>query len=107
MQAGRLRHVIEIQEVTEGKSASGAITESWAAFLSDVRASAEPITGRESFSSSQTYSEYEIKFTIRYRAGITAKMRILYDGDYYDIAPPINHMGRSRMLTIMGRRYND
>lgn len=83
---GVMREQITIQTVTESRSASGHVTESWATY-STVWCSVKH---------SLTYSDEEekadrktavgtIQFTTRYDSGITEKHRISYNSVVYDI----------------------
>lgn len=105
MRAGLLRHKIEIEQVTETRTSSGAVTETWAVFAT-VRARVESLTGREYFAAQQVQAENQKRFTIRYIPGITYKMRIKYNSNYYDITSIINPDERNRELILMGIDYD-
>jgi SPP1 family predicted phage head-tail adaptor len=59
------------------------------------------ISGKEVFSSDQLTARRIVKFTIRYRRGITEKMRILHDEKYYGIIS-ISEPDRRKSLEIRG-----
>ena len=66
-----------------------------------VMASIEPISGREYWQASQSQSEATVRVIIRYRSGITDRMRLLYnrpDGPVlYELkSPPINYLESNR-----------
>ena len=101
MRAGRLRHVIVIQKVTETRSDTGAIVESWGTFLT-TRAAIEPIKGNEPFASAHLRGETTVSITLRFHPGITSKMRITSGGLTYEIdSPPINPKSTDRMQILL------
>ena len=100
-----LRHVIIIEQNTPTRSASGADVDNWATFLT-VRAKIEPMTGREYVGSEQVTDATTHKFTVRYREGIKAKMRIRWGTRLFDIQVPINSNERDKQLFIMAVEYD-
>lgn len=78
LSAGRLRHKIKIQEPRQQQDPNtGAIRTVWVDFATDVAAEIAPLSVREFIASSQMQSQITARITIRYRAGLTAQMRIL------------------------------
>lgn len=107
MRAGRLRHVITIQKMTETKDSYGAPVKSWENFAV-VRAAIEPLNGREFFAAQSVRKENTIRFRLRYVAGLTEDMRIIHDSkSYHMIAPPINNDLRNNEITIMATDGNE
>jgi len=102
MRAGKLRHQIVIEQSTEARNSVGEVTASWATFAT-VRASVEPMQGRESFVASQDLAERTVRFRIRYLAGITPKMRVSYDSRTFDIQSVVNREERNRETHILCR----
>lgn len=83
---GALRERITIEQVTETQSSSGHPSQSWAT-LATVWAKVEyKITGTDEdvIAGKKTAVNTTI-FTIRKENAINEKMRISYDGSYYDI----------------------
>lgn len=101
MRAGDLDRKIVIQTVTESRSGSGAVTDSWSAFAT-VWAKVRPLSGREYLAAAQINAEVDTEFTIRWLSGVTPKMRISYDGNIYDIEH-IAEIGRREGLKILTR----
>lgn len=94
MQAGRLRHVITIEEPIASRDATGGIVTTWQTWADGVRASIEDLSSRERELLSQVAGEVTARIRIRYRPGVHEKMRIRHvrehSGspqvvDYYDI----------------------
>jgi len=94
MQAGRLRHVITIEEPIESRDSTGGIVTTWQTWADGVRASIEDLSSRERELLSQIAGEVTARIRIRYRPGVHEKMRIRHVRentgspqvvDYYDI----------------------
>jgi SPP1 family predicted phage head-tail adaptor len=86
MQSGRLRHKVSLQQLTETQNQeTGAMVKAWIE-VAEVWARIEPLSAREFIAASATQSEVTARITIRYRAGVTAKMRIVYRDKIYNIA---------------------
>ncbi len=98
--AGALAHRVTIQQRVAGVNALGQAVQSWADYLT-VWANAEPLRGREFFAAGQTQSEVSARFTIRWRQGITAAMRVVWRGQAYDVAAVIETQGQQQMLELM------
>jgi SPP1 family predicted phage head-tail adaptor len=92
---------ITIQQRASGVDARGQESGSWSALYTSIWASAHPLTGREYFAAGQTQSEVVIRFRIRYRGDITAKMRVVYRGAYYDIESALDIEGKKQWLHLM------
>lgn len=76
--AGRLRHKVTIQEPRQQQDpTTGVIRTVWVDFATDVAAEIAPLSVREFIASSQMQSQITARITIRYRAGLTAQMRII------------------------------
>lgn len=84
MRAGRLRHRVEIQQQVATRDAFNTPVNQWTTVAS-VRAAVEPLLGREFYQSQQVNAEVTTKVTLRNRDGILPRMRVLYDGRWYDI----------------------
>ena len=78
MQAGRLRHEVDLQRVTVAPDAHGDQTKTWTT-LATVRASIEPLSGRE-FVQAQIMSDVTVRIKVRGRPDIrlTPKDRVRF-----------------------------
>lgn len=84
--AGRLRHRINIQQQAETQDpATGDIVVVWVPFLNGIAAEVSPLSAREFLASQAVQSQVSARITLRYRADITAKMRIVFRGKFYNI----------------------
>lgn len=104
MRAGKLRHRITIERVTEVPGGTGEPTESWTSFA-QVMASVEPLTGRELFDSSQTQQDTPTRFRTRYVPGVKVKDRISWDSRLFDIVSVSSIDERDRELEIMATEH--
>lgn len=77
-----------------------------------VRASLEPLTGREYWTASMSQAEGTIRVVMRYRKGITDQMRFKYESEngtkILEVkSPPINVLEQNQYLEIMCRELAD
>ena len=100
MKIGKLRHKITIQEYSATRDSFGAQIEGWNDKAS-VFASVTPICGKEYFASQQLNAEVTTKITIRYLAGITPKMRVMFGNRIFDILSVLNFEERNIELNLM------
>ena len=86
LQAGKLRHRITIQQLMQGGYDPMTGDESnpdWED-VATVWAAIEPLSVREFIESKSKQVEVTARITIRYRAGLTADMRIVHKGLVYN-----------------------
>ncbi|MFL5731459.1 MAG: phage head closure protein [Cytophagaceae bacterium] len=100
---GQFDRKITIESITGGRSASGGQVKTWTtvatpwAMVDDLN---NRVDGNEKYEAGRETAIGKTKFTIRYRTGLDAKMRILYEGAYYNIRA-FNELGRRQFLEIM------
>lgn len=102
MRAGQLRNRITIEQYTSTRDTMGGEVKTWAT-VATVWASKAHQTSREFFAAAKVNAEITDLFIIRYRSGITPKMRISYDSKYYDIIGADDPDGRRRELHLPSR----
>lgn len=103
MRAGRLRHKIKIQRLEKSRTSLGEVIESWEDLLS-TRADVRPLSGNEKYISQQMAADVNYEVVIRYRSGIRAADRIVYNYDrVLDIKSVLDVRGRQRELNILCR----
>lgn len=100
MRSGKLRHTVTLQSLVETQDSYGSAVQSWADYAT-VRASVEPLQGREYFASQQVRAEATTRFRIRYLSGVLPTMRVVFDGRAYNIESIINLNERNRELHLM------
>jgi SPP1 family predicted phage head-tail adaptor len=92
LRAGKLRHRVQLQQFVAQTDTSGnvlqddqtgEVTKAWTT-LATVWAAIEPLSAREFIQSAATQSEITARITIRYRAGLTADMRLVHGSTIYN-----------------------
>ena len=102
--AGKLRHVITYQSKAQALDEYGGVTETWAAFAT-VRAAVAPLIGKDMLTSMAAQSTAEVRFRHRYLYGITSAMRVVWNGDEYEIiGEPANVQGLNREIEVLARK---
>lgn len=100
MKIGRLRHRIVIEESIAGRDSFGAEVSEWSQFAK-VWADVSPVSGREFIAFKQINAEITTKVTIRYTAGVTTEMRVLFDNRIFEITSIINPEEKNVSLLLM------
>ena len=100
-----MNDLITIQEVTEARSTTGAVTETWATHQESY-ADISQVSGAENFTSEMMVYNDIKQFVIHYEEGkdVTPKMRISYDSGMYYITS-VNH--RDNLKTTLIAVRND
>ena len=101
MLAQQLRQVVTIEQRGSGETGYGENAVSWTAYASNVRASVEPMSGREALVSAANQGTHVTRIVMRYLAGVTPQMRVVYDGRNYNIQSVANVGTRDRMLELI------
>lgn len=82
--AGMLRHRVELQRPVTTKNSAGEIESDWET-VDTVWAGIEPLSAREFIAAQQMNSAVSVRVTIRYRADVTAAMRLVRGATVYNI----------------------
>lgn len=100
LSAGKLRHRITLQNKT--MSNDGFNTVGWKDYKSSVAAKVSFLSGNAVISSNAEHSKVVARIQVRFDAKITAKMRVIFRGEYYKIAAilPDNESGL-QWLTLL------
>ncbi|EPK7574242.1 phage head closure protein [Klebsiella michiganensis] len=109
MQAGKLRHRVTLQEpVKEQNSTTGAVINTWRD-VANIWAEVSPLSAREFIAAQASQGEITTRITIRYRAGVTRKQRILYRDGIYNIEGvlPDPRSGREYLTLPCSEGVND
>lgn len=99
---GNLDRRIDIQTGAETVTANGQRTTVWSSFH-ECWAGLDYGLGDEGYEADQLTASNVIKFKIRYFAGITEKMKLVYDSIDYDISH-IAEIDRQRYLIIKAEK---
>lgn len=88
MLAPKLRHRITIERLVETQDpTTGAVSETWVTFASDVPAEVKPISSGEILRADAGQSTARYRFVVRQPsvAGMSGKMRIAHESLYFNI----------------------
>jgi SPP1 family predicted phage head-tail adaptor len=99
MNAGRLDQRVTLQSKSVTRAANGAEVVSWVP-VATLWAEVRQIRGKEFFAAAQMQEAVDHQVRIRYRAGVTRDMRLLWNGQPLDIVAVIA-LGRNEVLEIM------
>ena len=106
MQAGALRHYIDIQQVTGSTDDYGNQRQDWSALYSNVPADIQQITSRELYAGARPETLNSHRFMIRYLPGLTTAMRIKYGTRLFTITGIINKDERNITLELLGQEQH-
>ena len=98
--AGRLRHRVTIEQSTPVAAADGELIDSWTT-VATVWAEVLELRGREYIAAREAHAEVTTKIKLRYIAGLTPKMRVIFGAHTYDIAHIVDLQGRTRDLELL------
>lgn len=104
IKAGKYNKVITLQRRDYKKEKStdtyGVRTPIWRN-VAEVRASVEPLQGREYFSGPFQMGENTIRIRIRYMEGVTRQMRVKYGKRIFDINSVIDSFEQHKELQLI------
>jgi len=99
MQAGRLRHRIELQDFVESTDPTGGRTKAWSTIV--IRwADILPLRGKERFQAAKVESTTTIKIRMRFFSQINPTWRIKFGDRIFNINGIANVGERNSMLEI-------
>lgn len=85
MQAGKLRHRVNIEVRATTRGNLGGQVQTWTAVATSVPARVEQLSGKELFAAQQINPQLSHKVSMRYYSGLDPKHRLLWEGRYLDI----------------------
>ena len=99
--AGLMTHRVTLQRPSASVDSLGQRVETWAT-VTAVWANVEPLRGREFFAAGAINSEAQVKVRMRYRAGVTPAMRVLWRGvPHAIVAEPVDVAGGRHTLELL------
>jgi len=102
--AGALDRRLIIQRPVEAQSPdNGEVTQSWAT-VTTVMGARWQLAQREVDRAGGVAATADLKFLIRYRAGIDATMRVVCEGLTYELTAPPQEAGRRQGLFLFARQ---
>ena len=101
MRAGALRHFVAIEAATESQNSFGEAVPTWGT-VATTWAEITNVSAREQFRAEQMQGQIIATARMRYIAGISPKMRLVFDGRRYLIrgVAPIKGVHRELELTL-------
>jgi len=105
VRAGTLNRKISIQEATSASlksTATGEFLKVWSSYTTSRWASVEPQSGNEFFSEQSRRDRNTLTFTLRHSSvkPINQGMRVIWEGNPYDITEIINPDDSNRLTVI-------
>lgn len=108
MRGGPLRHVVDLQEQVETRTPTGSVVVAWETFKS-VRASIEPVSGKERYLGDQIRADATTRIMLRYASDVwprlTPKCRIVHQAVAYnlsEVSPDLHRQQWIRCLASSG-----
>ena len=99
MQAGQMRNRITIQSRSTTRDSHGGQSETWTD-VATVWANIRPLSSRELIAAQAVQAATSHMITIRYRPGIVAAMRAVYNSRIFNLSAPMNTDERNIELVI-------
>lgn len=96
---GDMRHSIRIERQSTTQDAAGQRALTWTEFATR-RAAVEHANGTEIWASAQRSGRVPTVFRLRYLAGVTPDMRIVFDSRIFNILSVVDQEGRHEQLVI-------
>lgn len=100
MRAGDLRRRITLQTRSSTRDAAGEPAHTWTDTVT-TWADIQPLSGRELELAQAISNEVSHQVTIRYRPGVTAAMRVVYQGNYFNILTVMDVDMQHKQLQMM------
>lgn len=102
MRAGKLRHRLTLQTATDGKTATGRPTRTWAT-TDTLWGSVMPLSGSEVNEAQALEGRVDHEVHIRYRASVTPKQRLIHRTRTLEIVSVRDVDEMQRELVLMCR----
>lgn len=99
-----MRHRVTVEHKAETRDDYGGVTTAWSVFASSVPAAILPISGREFFAAEANQSEVSTKIVMRELAGLLPSMRIVHNGQQYNIRAILPDATLARHVVCMCER---
>ena len=97
---GKLRYSVDLQEATRTTDAGGGSAVAWG-HLTRIYADIRPVSGRENYRQDQVQETVSHEVTIRHRAGVSIKHRLVYGTRVFNIKHVRNIDERDRFLLLL------
>jgi SPP1 family predicted phage head-tail adaptor len=98
--SSRLRQRLTLQQEVQTPDTAGGYTRGWQD-VADLWAEIIPITGREKLFADQLQSQISHKIVLRYRAGVSAGQRLMFETRAFNIRYVFNIGEDNEMLELL------
>jgi SPP1 family predicted phage head-tail adaptor len=98
--SSRLRQRLTLQQEAQAPDTAGGYTRSWQN-VADLWAEITPVTGREKLFADQMQSQISHKIALRYRAGVSAGQRLVFETRAFNIRYVFNVGENNEMLELL------
>ena len=104
--SARAKHRIKLQAKSVTRNAIGEEIVTWTDVVTDTAdhclwAEAWPLKGREFFAAAETQYAADVRFRLRYRAGVVREHRVLWNDEPYDITQVVDVGAGHHTLEIL------
>ncbi len=99
MRVGRLRNRLTIQTYSDAVNSYGEPVRTWTTFAT-VFGEIRPVSGREYLSSDKAFAEISSVITIRFLAGLLAKMRAVCGARTFEIVAALPDRTNAKMMQL-------
>ena len=99
MRIGQLRHLVTLQQPTEGVDEYGNPTTIWVD-VGQAWAAVEPVRGQEQYLAQQTYGTTTYRVRIRHRQDVSVTWRVVWEGRVLEVKAALDVDGRHRELAL-------
>lgn len=89
--SGTYRHRISIQNRVVTENSLGEIAPDWQDVVVGASALVEDLNGRDLVAAQDVHALVNTRIRMRYRSGITARMRVIFRGQIYNIESVIRN----------------
>ena len=101
LSAGALDQIVTLQARTAGQDERGQARDTWVD-VATVWARVAPRRGRDFFAAGQEQATFDCTVLLRYRADVTASMRVLWNGQPLElVGEPVNVGGAGVYLELL------
>jgi SPP1 family predicted phage head-tail adaptor len=99
MFAGRLDRRVRLEQKTATRAADGSEIPAWS-LVAEVWAQVLPLRGQERYGAGAEQAERDARIRIRWRPGVSAGMRVVYEARSWDVQA-ILEIGRREGLDLL------
>lgn len=102
VKVGRMDRRVTLQDRSVSPSSFGEPVPAWVD-VAELWAAIEPLGSSEIWRAQAAESDATHRVTIRYRAGVTSRMRLIYGSRTFEIDSVANEGEKDRVLTLVCR----